>query len=671
MSTLTVSPAPVEDAGRELTALVRRMVSLWDLAGIALFAFVMLCVTEYAVDNVAGGLERLPFLRTATVATGVLSLVAVGAASFADPPRLSAIPARLTAVWRDPPGDWSVFALGMALSTPLLGFYTPVVLADSDSVRIITAVRYVQRHGPGFLIDTQDNFGPHLLLGPALALGGIAAVRLATILTVMALGGVSAVIARRLSGSTVAAAVAALALMAMPAVVARTIYIPMYPAMLAFGYMGGWLAYRAISEGKGWRLALGAAFCLVMAFECQSVGQLFLAVPVLLLVTARELRPALTMVARIYGILAILCIPRLAVNLSEGGLSRLTSNRTDYWINKGYVRQIQTDFWNYEGVGEPIPTYVSRLPGRFVESLGTWGWVVLAFAVVMMVLLRGRARLFAIACLGFMALAATVKTVPPFARYFSPLWPGMAILTGVFVAELVRKRHVVLRVAGGALAAASVAVLTFVAVVTYEDRGRNTNAMAYGINSGPYRRLADMVDDGKGVIGSRSHVLVNVDSELATYGGQFLTEDEYATYLTWPSDDEVIDMLDRHDIGWVLVNPNRLIEIDYHNTWLVPNHGAPARQVWMVAESPNFCKVASVRGLTLYRLDKSHGPCPLEDRRGGEAPAPMPPGTPSPTDPGASDTVEAPEPEDPLASGQDPQAEVAEEPAEDAADAPG
>jgi hypothetical protein len=656
MSTLTVSPAPVEGAGRELTALVRRMVSLWDLAGIVLLAFVMLCVTEYAVDNVVGGLiARLPFLRVATVVTGVLSLVTVAAAAFTDPPQLRAVPARLTAVWRDPPGDWPMFALGVVLSLPLLAFYTPVVLADSDSVRIITAVRYVQRHGPGFLIDTQDNFGPHLLLGPALAVGGIEAVRLATILTVQALAGVSAVVARRLSGSTVAAAVAALALMAMPAVVARTIYIPMYPAMLAFGYLGGWLAYRAMSEGKGWRYALGAAFCLVMSFECQSVGQLFLAVPVLLLVTARELRPALKMLVRIYGILAVLCIPRLAVNLSEGGLSRLTSNRTDYWINKGYVREIQTEFWNYEGVSEPIPTYLNRLPGRFVDSLGHWGWAVLAVALVTMVFLRGRARLFAASCLGFMVLAATVKRVPPFARYFSPLWPGMAILAGLFVAELVRRRHVVLRVLGGALAAGTAAVLTFVAVVSYAERARNTNAMAYGIDTGPYRELAEMVNDGKGIIGSRSHVLVNVDSDIAAYGGQFLTEDEYATYLTWPSDEEVIEMLDRHDIGWVLVNPNRLIEIDYHNTWLLPNHGDPARQVWMVAESPNFCKVASVRGLTLYRLDESQGDCPLEDRRGGEAPAPVLPPAPVPGDPGGSDTVETPEPEEPLAAGTAPE----------------
>jgi hypothetical protein len=652
MSTITVSPAPVEDAGRDLTFPLRRTVSLWDLAGIVLLLFVMLCVTEYAVDNVDGGLERLGFLRVATVATGVLSLVTVGAAAFTDPPRLREVPGRLTAVWRDPPGDWSMFAIGFALSLPLLGFYTPVVLSDSDSVRILTAVRYVQHNGLGFLTDTQDNFGPHLLLGPAFALGGTEAVRVVTILSVQALAGSTAVIARRLSGSTVAGIVAALALLAMPTVLSRTVYIPMYPAMLAFGYLGGWLAYRAISEGMGWRLVLGAAFCLVMSFESQSVGQLFLAVPVLLLTTARDLRSAVRVVGRIYGIVAVLSIPRLAVNLSEGGLSRLTSNRTDYWINKGYVRQIQTEFWDYKGVGEPVPTYLSRLPERFVDSLGSFGWVVLAFALITIVFLRGRARVFALACAGFMVLAATVKTVPPFSRYFSPLWPGMAILTGMFVAQLVRQRHSVLRVAGRVVATASVGALVAVAVVSYQERAERTNRLAHSMENGPTRQVADMIDDGKGVIGSRSHEVVNINSEIAAYGGQFLTEEEYATYLSWPSDEEVIEVLERHDIGWVLVNPNRLIEIDYHNTWLLPNHGQVARQVWQIAESPNFCKVASPAGLTLYQLDQSGGPCPFEERADGEAPAPQLPPLPLPGAPGASDTVETAD--EPLAAGGSP-----------------
>ncbi len=621
MTTPALSIAPAEDDRRAGPRhrrpergfrRVRRAVSLWDVAGLALLTFLMLCVTEVAVDHLAGGLERLRFLRFATVGTGAVAVLSIGAAVWSHRPWPWEVPARLTDLWRDPAGDWSVFALGVVLSIPLLGLYTPVVLGDADSVRIVAAVRYVQRHGFGFLIDTQDNFGPHLLLGPAVALGGIEAVRLVTIFTVQILSGVTALLARRLSGSMVAAVVAALALWAMPAVVARASYVPMYPAMLAFGYLGGWLAHRAVSDGRSWKYPVLAALCLVLSFEFQSVGQLFMVVPLLLLVTVADLRSGLRGMMKVYSATGVLCIPRLVVNLSEGGFSRLASNRTDFWINQGYIRDIQR-FAGYVGVEEPVTTYLARLPVRFVGSLGPYGWVVLGLALAAIAGLRGRARIFALSCVAFMVLATTAKRVPPFPRYFSPLWPGMALLAGVLVAELVRRRQAARPVLRAGVATTITGALLAVAAHSYVGQAERTQAEARKIEAAHYRELVAMIDDGKGVIGARSHALLNVTSEVPTYGGQFLTEEEYATYLIWPSDEEVIEVLDRHDIGWVLVNPKLVLEIEYHDTWLLPNHGHRARSVFRVARSPNFCKVAARRRLILYRLQRPRRPCPLED----------------------------------------------------------
>src|SRR4029450_11545378 len=112
---------------------------------------------------------------------------------------------QLVEIWRDPPGDWPAFALGMAVTLPLLGLFTPTILGDADSVRIAAALRLVQRDGTGFLIDTQDNLLPHLILGPAAALGGIEAVRVVTIVSLQVLAGVVALVAQRVSGSMWAA----------------------------------------------------------------------------------------------------------------------------------------------------------------------------------------------------------------------------------------------------------------------------------------------------------------------------------------------------------------------------------------------------------------------------------------------------------------------------------
>jgi hypothetical protein len=334
-----------------------------------------------------------------------------------------------------------------------------------------------------------------------------------------------------------------------------------------------------------------------------NVGQLFLGVPVLLLIMARPLPVAVAGLVRTGALTALLGVPRLAVNLSKDGLNDLVSNRTDYWIEKGYVTRIQTELLGYEGVDEPLGTYLERLPGRFVTSLGAEGWLALGLAAVALVGLRGRARAFGLACAGLMLAAITVKQIPPFARYYSPVWPGIAVLAGLAVAWLARRRWI----AGRVLAGAALAALVVLSALSYRNVAEHTAEKASAVEAMPYHELARLIDDGKGVIGSRSHLLVQVDAGIATYGGQFLSEREYVTYLTWPSDAAVIEVLERHDIGWVLVNPSVMLETAYHNTWLVPAYGLESRQATAVARSPAFCQVAAIGGFRLYRLGACTG----------------------------------------------------------------
>src|SRR5262245_14889016 len=173
----------------------KRSVSFYDLTGLAFVAFLMMLVTEHAVDTVEGGLIRLPWLHTMTLTFAGASAVGLVVSPLFHRTRPLAIPARFTELFRDPAGDWQVFVLGMALGRPLLGLFTPTILGDADSVRIVAAVRHVQRDGTGFLTETQDNLLPHVILGPAAALGGIEAVRVVTIVTLQALAGVVALVA--------------------------------------------------------------------------------------------------------------------------------------------------------------------------------------------------------------------------------------------------------------------------------------------------------------------------------------------------------------------------------------------------------------------------------------------------------------------------------------------
>jgi hypothetical protein len=590
-----------------------RPIAGWDLLGLAVATTAMLVLHRGTTTVLATGLGHIAAVPPVAIATGALSCGLAAWLVARDRPRARELPRLITRVWTDPPGAWVAAVTGLLVTIPVLSLYTPVLLGDADSARVVAAVDHVRAHGIGFILETQDNLLPHLVIGPAVAIGGLTGAKAVAILSVLLLGAVIGYVTYRIAGSMLGAAAAAIALVALPPVAERANYVPMYAVMLALGYLGAWLAYEAITRpDHRWRRAVAAGACLALAPEAHAIGQLMLAAPVLLLVLAPSLRTGLAACGRIYLVVAAVSIPRLVINLMRGGTELVTAYRTDYWITEGYVSEIQTSFWSYIGVNEPLGTYMERLPGRFVDTLQPQGKVVLAAALLAWLLAcRWRGRGFVLAVVGFMVLAVTVKQVPPFPRYYSPLWPGIAILAGVGVAALARRARAVPLVVG----VAALAGLVAVAASTLDSVAHDHDDLRVVVEARPYRELAGLIDDDRGVIGARSHGLLNVTTDSPTWGGQFLSEDEYVTFLTWPSDRAVIEVMEEHDIGWILVQPHRQLEIDYHNTWLLPHHGRPARHVDMVAESPAFCLVADLDGFLLYRL----GEC---DAGGGATPRP-------------------------------------------------
>jgi hypothetical protein len=593
-----LAPAPGGPAPR--AAHRRRHADGWDALGIFVTALTMLAVHHAATAANDSPMGHSRFFVHGTTVIAVASVVLLVALIVRHRPSPGHIPRLLGKVWLDPPGAWAAGILGVLLALPVLGLYTPVLLGDADSARVVAAVLHVRTHGIDYLRETQDNFIPQLVVGPAVALAGLAGAKLAALVSLQVLAGLICYVTQRITGSMLGAAAATIALLAIPSAVSRAGFVPLYPAMLALGYLGGWCAYLAITRpDHRWLTAVAAGVCLALAIEAQPVGQLFLAAPVLLLVFAPTWRAGLWACGRIYVVVIVALIPRVATNLSVDGLERLTSYRTDYWITEGYVREIQSRFWNYPGVDEPLSEYLSRLPWRFTDALGAQGYIVLALAVTTwLVLCRGRGRLFVLVAVAFMVVAVTVKQVPPFPRYYSPLWPGLAVLTGFGVAELAPRRGKVSRT----LAFGAVAVLVAAAGSSLVSVVHEHDAMRAAIDAAPYRQLAGAITDGKGVIGARSHSLLNVRADVLTWGGQFLSEDEYVTYLTWPSDEAVIQVLERHDIGWVLIHPKRFLETDYHNVWLIPHHGRRARHIEQLSVSPAFCRWVEINGFVLYRL---------------------------------------------------------------------
>ena len=564
----------------------------------------MLAVNQVVVRSSGAQLGSSRGIKLASLLVALLTLLAVLVVATWTRPGLRRVPRLATDVWRNPPGDWVALVTGVVLAAPLMGFYWPREGRSSDSARLLSSVDHVWRGDPGYLVDVQEPLLPHVLHGLAMEVGGVPAARFLVILSLMGLAGVTALITYRITRSMVGAAVSTVGLACIYGTLMLAVFTPLYPVMLTLGYLGGWCAYRAVTDqGAGWRYPVIAGACIAMTPEAHAVGQIFLGVPAVVALLAPTRRLAVVQTVRTYVVVGLATLPRLAINLAEDGLDWVTTYRTDWWVTQGYIRYIQVHLWDYGAIEEPLGEYYVRLPGRFYAALGGTGWVILASVAVGWVCCRWRQRRFVLAAAALMLASITVKQVPGFTRYYSPVYPGMAIMAGVFVAAAVRRseRHMRLGVA------VSVVLLLAGAVVTFGSARDRIEYMRAESEAMPLQRLVASIDDDRGVIGARAHQSVfGISAENPTWGDQYLTEGEYVTYLTWPSDEAIIDLLESHDIGWVLIHGNRLYEQQYNDVWLVPFHGRPARHIEAVASSPRFCPWFQERGFALFKL----GPCP-------------------------------------------------------------
>jgi hypothetical protein len=214
--------------------------------------------------------------------------------------------------------------------------------------------------------------------------------------------------------------------------------------------------------------------------------------------------------------------------------------------------------------------------------------------------MSGKLRRFALAIVLLVIAIAVYRRLPLYSRYLSPLFVGSALAAGVALARIPRIRPGIRR----ALVVVALAGLLVSVAASYRDAAAKLQSLERGIASGPYRRFVDVIPPGGGVIGTRSVYLDFVATDVRVYGGQFLSEEDYVTFLTWPSDEAVVDVMRRHDVEWIFVPeaPWKWVR-NYNDIWLVPAYGKSARYHEEVERSPLFCRAVRLEGATLWRLD--------------------------------------------------------------------
>jgi hypothetical protein len=511
----------------------------------------------------------------------------------------------MRAGWDRPSGSF-VFGLGWAMALPVFALHTDVVMADSDSARIVAALVHVREHGVDYLVNTQEVFIPHIVLGALMRLGGIPLMKLFSVVELQFLSGVVAFLAWRVSGRVIGAVGAVLALLSVGSILERAYLLPMYPLMLGAGCLSAYLVYlAACATTKRDRLlrAAGAAALLWVSIESHEVGQIFLVVPLLMLLSRQVWKRPGSVLAT-FAFFVLMYVPRLIVNLSEGGFKNLLTSRVDFWITKGYLLDIQLDFW-YLPRTVGLADYLELAPSGVVNILGWIGLPMLGLTLGSLFLLPKRLRWFAGIFFVLLASIAIGRRLPFYPRYFSPLVVGAATASGIAIARLVSSNRGLRVVGVCAMTIAAACAVAALSLRTYEAATLERQVL-----DGPYATVAERLPEGAHVIGARATYVHFTRTDVESYGEQFLTEEELATFLAWRPEHKVLTIMRDRGIDWVLVpkRPYRWVN-RYHRVWMAPAHGMLPRYHRRVRRSDALCEILTTENkASLYRIRQADDP---------------------------------------------------------------
>jgi 4-amino-4-deoxy-L-arabinose transferase-like glycosyltransferase len=423
-------------------------------------------------------------------------------------------------------------------------------------------------------------------------------------------------IAKRAGGGLWAFLAAALMLASLPVFLVQAKCLPFYPPTLFFGY-GGAFAAIVYARGGGRMAFLGAVLGLPAALYSFGIGIVFLAVPPLYLLIDRR-RPVLTRLAQAYAIVVALAAPWLVWHLAVDGYDGLFRQQTTWLIDRGYLNIRNSEFWD-TGSSSHI-AFLGRLPGMFADASGPLATPLAALSIVGLIRLPSWSWRAAVVLALAVPVAGLVYAVPAsFNRYVYVLLPALVLLSAYGLHSLLRllssyRRTAYLSIVGATLA---LGLLGTLFLQNVQDALDTANLMQTRPTQSELAHVAELIDDDKAVIGSRPYWLIyhNHENELLTT--DFLSEEDFVTYLSWPSDEAVAEMFERNNVGWILIlQPAERWERDYH-VWLTKAAGQLPQHYVKVKDSRLVEEVYAGYSFSLYRVVPNGEAAARESAQGG------------------------------------------------------
>lgn len=389
-------------------------------------------------------------------------------------------------------------------------------------------------------------------------------------------------------------------------------YLTFYPAFVLFGYAGLYFALRYAWARSSFANAVWAAILLALALAAYTTALVFLIVPAIACVVLWS-REAMKRTAILYGAIMLATAPWFVWHVAVGGLEHVYYHPLN-WFSEKYLAIVNERFWQYPR--QSLLDYASAMWKVAANGLLPKYLLVLVLPGFVFVGRRFglRASLLAVSCLAAYAGVLAVTRPSPFARYFFPILPLVLLLASAGLVSVAHwLRHAAWPKRGASLEslspiiAAGLGVLVVTILAGYppppvdQAHDRFVNRLETSAGYKDMTAMAELIDATNGGVIARDSAIQAVVPDNQVFTHYLLSEQEYVTFLTWPSDRTVAAVLRDREIEWVLLRNDTRWERDYH-VWVNVAYGQAPRHYTEIVSSPYFVRAYSGSIYTLYRL---------------------------------------------------------------------
>ena len=274
---------------------------------------------------------------------------------------------------------------------------------------------------------------------------------------------------------------------------------------------------------------------------------------------------------------------------------------------KGYLEIRNTEFW---GIASHSPLeFLGKLPVMLEAAAGPLVFVLAVLgAVAVLKMPSWRWRIASLIALAIPTGALIGKTPASYTRYVYIFLPGLVLLSVYgfhsVCGDRARLRCGLMGLTCFTTVVASVAVLCTLFFLNARGELAAVERVKEGQIQQEMHQLVDLIDDDRAVLGSRAVRIMSYVQRNEVVTPYYASEEDFVTYLTWPSDGEVDAMLGKNNVGWVLIRkPAERLERDYH-VWLETAVGQLPQHYLQLETSSLVSAVHDGRYFTLYRVHR-------------------------------------------------------------------